>query len=84
MTAPTVRQLDVLAAVRAVWRESKHAPTVRELGLLLDLSAINGVHQHLRALRSKGLVSWTPLLARTLALTDAGAKALQSHRPSET
>lgn len=54
--APTVRQLEVLAAVRAYVALHGMPPTLREIADLVGVSSTNGVTDHLRALVRHGLM----------------------------
>ncbi len=77
VTHPTDRQLEVL---RAISRASArgYGPTVRELGTELGIVSTNGVADHLEALERKGLVQSAVNKARTIRLTPAGVKWVQS------
>jgi repressor LexA len=52
----TDRQAEVLAAIRAYWRDHGRPPALRDLMALLRISSPNGVVCHLKSLHKKGLV----------------------------
>ena len=70
--APAPRQLAVLRFIDAHRSAHGHAPTVQEIAEHLRITSTNGVVDHLKALVKKGLITFTPRRARTLALTPAG------------
>ena len=75
---PTDRQLEVLGLLAGWIQRVGHAPTIRELGQALNNTSTNGTADHLKALRGRGLVTWTPRTARTLAITPAGRRWLEA------
>jgi repressor LexA len=72
MTGPTLRQREVLRAIKT--HQAKHGfpISIRELGTALGISSTNAVADHLRALEAKGLVNRENRRSRTLTLTNAG------------
>lgn len=58
--APTPRQLEVLAALKAPMKDGGPPANIRELADALGLASTNGVEDHLKALKRKGLVRHIP------------------------
>lgn len=56
LVAPTARQLEVLAFLRAYAAEHGMPPTIREIANKLGVSSVFGVVGHLEALHRRGLV----------------------------
>lgn len=73
MSRPTIRQTDLLEAIRCYQAERGYSPTVRELCEILGVASTSTVHWHLANLQERGLVTWEPGLTRTLRLTGGGA-----------
>lgn len=77
MTAPTLRQLQVLRLIRT-HQDTKGFPiSIREIGDELGIASTNAVADHLRALLRKGLVSREKRRSRTLQLTTAGRREIK-------
>lgn len=72
---PTPRQRMALRAISDFMEQHGWAPTTRELCRLTGIRSTNGMQDHLKALHRRGLITRGEG-ARTLALTDAGRKAL--------
>ncbi len=64
----TPRQQEVLDTIESLTKEHDVPPTFRELMEPLGIRSPNGMMSHLHPLRKKGLVTWTPNVARTLRL----------------
>lgn len=54
--APTARQLEVLATIRAYIARHGMPPTLREVGDLIGVASTNSVTDHLKALVRHGLL----------------------------
>jgi SOS-response transcriptional repressor LexA len=67
----TMRQWEVLAAIRRLRAPRDLPPTIRELGAEIGVGSPNGVVCHLRALRRKGWIVREACRSRTLRLTAA-------------
>lgn len=73
---PTPRQREVLRVIATHRKVHGHSPTITELGQQLEISSRNGVVDHLKALSRRGLLTWLPKRARTLALTPRARQLL--------
>lgn len=62
------RQQRVLLAIEVFNREHPYPPSIRDIQAAADLSSTSVVLWHLRALRARGLVDWTPGVARSIRL----------------
>lgn len=78
MTSPTLRQREVMRAIRAHQVARGFPITIRELGDQLGINSTNGVNAHLKSLEHQGLVSREPRRSRTLQLTTAGLREIAS------
>lgn len=56
MTAPTARQLSILAFMRSYQEEHHVPPSLREIANHFGIKSTNAVHDHLAALVKRGLV----------------------------
>lgn len=74
--SPTARQLEVLALIASGRKRAGHPPTFAELARALCVTSLHTVACHLEPLRKRGLVTWEPKKARTLAVTVAGQRWL--------
>jgi repressor LexA len=65
--------LDQIARLRAA---KGYTPSLRELGEALGLSTA-GIKHHLDRLSADGLITWSPGMARTIQITDAGRASIK-------
>jgi len=68
----TLRQLEVLAAIKTFVAAHGYPPTHRELRTLLKVSSTNTVVCLLAALTLKGCLLITPSASRGMKITEAG------------
>lgn len=71
----TDRQREILRVIADFMAQHGWAPSTRELCGLTGIRSTNGVQDQLKALHRRGLIT-RGKGARTLALTDAGQRAL--------
>lgn len=74
MTGPTLRQREVLRAIKEHQAARGFPISIRELGDVLGISSTNAVNDHLVRLEAKGLVNRENRRSRTLTLTNAGLR----------
>ena len=70
-TALTLRQAEILEAIRTHMEEHGRPPSHPELARVLGLASTNAVFKHLEALEKKGAIERAPGLARGIRLTQA-------------
>lgn len=68
----TPRQTEALVFIAAYTTEHGYPPTTRELSDAMGIASNNGAAEHLDRLMRKGLIKRTPMVARSIVLTDAG------------
>jgi SOS-response transcriptional repressor LexA len=76
----TQRQAEILAFIKAHYREKGYAPTLREIGARFGLKSTNGITDHLRALERKGALCRDPMKSRAIVPVEMG----EGVRPAPT
>jgi repressor LexA len=76
----TPRQTEALVFIATHTAEHGYPPTTRELSDAMGIASNNGAAEHLDRLERKGLIKRTPMVARSIVLTEAG-KAFIAARP---
>jgi repressor LexA len=66
MTGLTDRQAEILAFIRARYREKGYAPTIREIGAHFGIRSTNGVNCHVNRLVAKGALRKEDMKSRCL------------------
>ena len=72
----TVRQLEILEAIRSHIAEHHRPPSRPELARSLGIASTNGVFKHLAALERKGAIELAPGLARGIRIKQASGLPL--------
>lgn len=66
----TQRQHEILTFIREYRNKNGYAPAIRDIVDAFGMIGTNAAMCHLKTLRSKGLLEWTPDIARTFRPTD--------------
>lgn len=66
----TVQQAKLLGFIRSMTTPDGAAPSISELGMAMGISSRGSIHDLLGRLKSRGLVNWTPGLARSVHLVE--------------
>lgn len=75
----TPTQAEYLRAIHELTKSNGYPPSVRQIGIKLGRSSSDTVQKALEVLKAKGLVTWKLGARRTLTITEAGQRYLETH-----
>jgi len=77
-TAPTARQSEILAFIRAAVRETGAPPTREEIARAFGFRSPNAAEQHLQALHRKGLIELVAGTSRGIRLKESARTTMKA------
>jgi repressor LexA len=77
-TAPTARQSEILAFIRAAVREAGAPPTREEIARAFGFRSPNAAEQHLQALHRKGLIELVAGTSRGIRLKESARTTMKA------